>query len=42
MLSTLPNWPSDDTPHPPHPMIVNCYIVGKCIVAAPLIIIFSH
>ena len=40
MLSTLPNWPSDDTQ--PHPMIVNCYIVGKCIVAAPLIIIFSH
>ena len=40
MLSTLPNWPSDDTQ--PHPMIVNYYIVGKCIVAAPLIIIFSH
>ena len=39
MLSALLNWPSDDTQ--PHPIIVNCYIVRKCIVAAPLIIL-SH
>ena len=39
VLSTLSNWPSEDTQ--PHPIIVNYYIVGKCIVAA-LLITSSH